>query len=384
MKDNSTIKKIVLLVLVTKILLLAVPYLSFRFLGFRDFETYDKDNFIYPANESLSWVTSYKTWDANFYLYVADHGYGHERSSRAFLPLYPFLIALLKKILNGNGVVAGLVLSHFFSFLGFLFLFKLVEKIHNTAVAFQTVTYAIVFPTSFFFTRIYSEALFFFLVVFLFYCLAQGHYKRVILIGVLLSLTKVTGILLIFPLAIHFWLRIHFQNGQGAFRKDFLMPLLAVVAPAIGCGMSMFVMYLYSGNWFASFEAQRFFISQYSAQSIFDLYRWLRENFLQIKLSFYGTTNNVFDRLAFFFFLVFLWQMYRRRDDKAYFYYALLMGLIPALSDHFMSYTRYLIVVFPLYLQLALNRFHHKTLQTLMFACQLILAAFHSLGYWVA
>jgi hypothetical protein len=65
--------------------------------------------------------------------------------------------------------------------------------------------------------------------------------------------------------------------------------------------------------------------------------------------------------------------------------YAAVSMLVPALSGTFMSYTRYLLVVFPLFMYLGI-RFPKSVyyLAPPMFALQILFYVIHTGGYWVA
>lgn len=61
----------------------------------------------------------------------------------------------------------------------------------------------------------------------------------------------------------------------------------------------------------------------------------------------------IFDRALFvivFAFLPFVWKL-----DKTWFAYAVVLGVLPAMSGHFISYTRFASVVFPVFVVMALR-----------------------------
>jgi len=378
MGKRHIVFQVVLLVFVFKLIIFGVAFLTFEFGEFCT-GCY-RENFIYPPEERITWKTAFKTWDANHFLYLADQGYVKGAMGNQMMPMYPFAIALLKKLTFGSGVLAGLLLSNTLSLIAFLYLFKFVEQRYDTAIAFRTLLYALVFPTSFFFTRIYSESLFFLLIIMSFYYLYKGQYLRASLIALFLPLTRAVGILMIFPFAVYIWSR-EYPKRSGSIRT--IRKLLYAVSPALGLCVSMLLMKIITGNWFEHFEAQQLIGSaKHSLLYMFNIPKWFMENFVYAEFSLGSFRTTLFDRIAFFFYLIFLWWIYKRQD-RTHFVYALLMGMVPALSDHFISYGRFLIVIFPLYIQLALTSFNHRRLQVLMFLCQCTLLGAHSLGYWV-
>jgi hypothetical protein len=73
------------------------------------------------------------------------------------------------------------------------------------------------------------------------------------------------------------------------------------------------------------------------------------------------------------------------RLDKVLFSQALVMGLVVAMSGHFVSYPRYLLAAFPLFVVMA-NVFKDRwwMVSIPMIAAQAFLLITHSLNYWVA
>jgi len=371
-------KKVMTVIVLTKILLLAVVVLTFH-VGEFCVGCYEQ-NFIFQPEAPITWKTAFKTWDAALFLQLAERGYVVGAKTSQMMPLYPFTIGILKKVTQ-DPIVTGLILSNVFSFIAFLYLFKFVEQRFDTTVAWRAVMYALVFPMSFFFTRIYAESLFLLLAILFFYHLYQGHYGRAALFAFLLPLTKTVGMLIIFP----FFAYILSKGRPGKTHLAVTMDrrFLLVISPLLGLFCSMFIMMMFTGNWFEHFDAQfGTAASRYSLMYMINIPKWFMDNFIYVDFSIDSFRTTLFDRIAFFFYLIFLWWIYKRQD-RTHFVYALFMGMVPALSDHFISYGRFLIVIFPLYIQLALTSFNHRRLQVLMFLCQCTLLGAHSLGYWV-
>ncbi|MFD7976638.1 hypothetical protein [Streptomyces sp. NPDC059071] len=70
------------------------------------------------------WPVLARSWDSNWYLGIADHGYTHEHRDRltdpprslAFFPLYPALVKVLAAVTPGSRASVGLVLAVLCSF----------------------------------------------------------------------------------------------------------------------------------------------------------------------------------------------------------------------------------------------------------------------------
>jgi len=81
---------------------------------------------------------------------------------------------------------------------------------------------------------------------------------------------------------------------------------------------------------------------------------WFTNNFVRIDLQLHNYTNSMIDRGAFLLCAPLLVGVYRT-EHKALFAYAALTLLVPALAGSFMSYTRMLLMVFPLFMFLGVR-----------------------------
>ncbi len=143
-------------------------------------------------------------WDAVHYLDVATQGY--EGTDMAFFPLYPLLIRVVGS-LAGNHLVAGLLVSNASFFFGLLYLYKLLEREYDRAVARRAIFYVSIFPTAIFFSAVYTESLFFMLTVASFYYMRRGSWWPAAVLGFFAALTRVEGVLLIVPFLIEWALQ---------------------------------------------------------------------------------------------------------------------------------------------------------------------------------
>lgn len=139
-------------------------------------------------------------WDAVWYLKIATDGYSAGDNSTAFFPLYPFLLAALKPLFLGNGVLAGICISLAACLGAFYLFYRFVEIDFGGPVARRALLYLAIFPTSFFFQTIYSESLFLLLTVGCLYAARRQEFMIAGLAGGLAVLTRSAGLLLLVPL----------------------------------------------------------------------------------------------------------------------------------------------------------------------------------------
>jgi Mannosyltransferase (PIG-V) len=162
-------------------------------------------------------------WDSYWFIQIARDGYGVQEQAAAFYPGYPALLAVVGRALAGHYVPAGIVVSLLASAAAFVLLQRLAEQLVGADAAFRSVLFLAFFPTTFFLSAVYSEALFLLLAVAMFLLAERGRlYEAAVLAG-LAWLTRPTGLALLPALAV-FALR-----DRGPWRS---LPVL-LVPPAL-------------------------------------------------------------------------------------------------------------------------------------------------------
>jgi hypothetical protein len=147
-------------------------------------------------------------WDSVWYLRIADSGYGDSAPRAAFFPLYPLLVRAVATPLGGSEaalLVAAYALS-LAAFLGALFLLhRLTELELGRRLARPTLLLLAVFPAAVYFGVPYSESLFLLLAVGAFYAARTGHWAWAGACAGLASGTRSAGLLLLIPLVMLWW-----------------------------------------------------------------------------------------------------------------------------------------------------------------------------------
>ncbi len=182
-------------------------------------------------------------WDATWFLAIADRGYSYTEgvmTTVAFFPLYPLLVHL-GGWLPGGTVAAGFLLSNLALFGAAVLLWQLLERDAaegDAALApgdgSRAVRLLLFGPVSFFFSIIYSEATFLFLVLACLCAARRRHWLVAGLAGLGAALTRNAGLLLAAPLLIEYYdLRLrapYFQRGRPVLRSALcLLPLAGIV-----------------------------------------------------------------------------------------------------------------------------------------------------------
>lgn len=289
----------------------------------------------WPREGPPTLATYFATWDGAHYLFLSEKGYQSGSASCAFYPLWPGLIRACSWLAFGNHFIAGLLLANLLSTVAFLVFHYFVERHHGLPIANTAVTLLLAYPGAVFFSFIYTESLFLLLVVLFFLCLFAERYVWVAVIGFLLPLTKAVGVFCLFPLLLHLWLK----RARGR-------TYLACYGPILGYATYFGIMYFTTGNALEGFEAQRFYPNQPSVAHLFDLPGFLAH--LVMPLQLHGMLDSALDRGLFLVLLACLYPIWRM--NKVYFVYACFVGLVPAASSWFLSYTRNVMICFPLFI----------------------------------
>lgn len=146
----------------------------------------------------------WRNWDGHWYAIAVLQTYDYHEAVTAFFPLYPGLLWLGSRILDGQIELAGVLISNL-AFLGALFLlYQLLIIDFARDVVRRALVFLALFPTAYYFSAVYSESLFLFLSV---GCLLAARRDRWWIAGALgffAALTRSHGILLVIPLVLMF------------------------------------------------------------------------------------------------------------------------------------------------------------------------------------
>jgi len=329
-------------------------------------------NFIYPFGDLPSLKSAFIAWDSRWYLFIAEQGYRMIQST-AFPPLYPFFIRLLSPVLGSIG--AGFLISNLCFFGAIVLLFECVRQKWDVKTAWLTVLLIFAFPTSFFFSLIYTESLFLLLLMVFFYGLQCNRKSWILISSFLLPLCRIVGLGILAPLAVY------------CIRERRPSSALLLLSPVLGLFVTLVITGSFFQDWLILFSAQDFWMSRFSLENVLQLFQWLQSQFLLAKLVFHGPGNSFVDRVVFLFLLGTIFAIYRHQPLE-YFLFALCLGIVPAFLGNLMSYSRYIIVVFPFFIQFALWCREQKGLRAYLFFLFLFVQVNfimrYAINYWAS
>lgn len=342
-------------------------------------------------------------WDSAWYLQIAHAGY-YSRLSSAFFPLYPLLIHLGAAVF-GSAAVVGLLISLGSLVVGLYVTYLLARLDLSEPAARTTVLLVAFFPTAFFLSAVYTEAVFLALSVGAIYAARQERWWLGSALGCLAAASRSNGVLILVPLVVIYLYGPRALPAVSGARRwwqpRYRLSRSCLWLTLVPAGVLAYLVYLWITHDapLAPYQVQsmwsREFAGPFAAvvQSIGalpgDVHRMLSGTTLPVgpgdPISW--TAHNLID-VGFLAFalagLAFAW----RRVPFAYFAYAVVMLAqnlaYPSASEPLLSFSRFVLVIFPLFMgwggKLADKPVARRTTLALS---ALLLVGFSGLwGYW--
>jgi hypothetical protein len=318
-------------------------------------------------------------WDGQWFTRIAADGY-RRAFSAAFFPLYPLLVRAVRP-LAGSYVVAGTLVSWVAVAVALWLLFLIVRRRFDSRTAAWTVAFLSFFPTSFFLTAVYSESLFLLWSVAAFFFAERRRWVLACLAGLLAVLTRTTGLLLVVPLALLLVEQERSRGLKGAART--LLRPRALWLALLPAGLLLFAAYLQreTGHALAFMDAQRHWgrslgsplraVADGSVSAWHAVKALGRHGWGAVTLLFPGHGGRfVFRTLVPWLALAgaagTLLAGWRRLPAAYTAWAALLVAyplFFPARGEPLMSYHRFLVVAFPLFVTVALVTGPHRSIR---------------------
>lgn len=290
-----------------------------------------------PAN---LWLDVWARWDSSFYLRIATEGYflyPDEPSAVAFFPLYPLLLKGVALALHP--ALAGVLLSHVSFALALMVFWRLsLELVKSEASARRAVLYLAIFPTSFYFSAVYTESLSLLWVLLAFYAIHRRKWEWAAVGAALASATRITGVLLAGVLLLEY---LRALGVRGRWTLGFALAGLSSL------GLLSYMGFLFDqfGDPLAFWSVQGSF-SREVGGFIEEIRPLFEQNFLTGPISW----NVVLDLLALVFGVAGS-LVAARRWGPGYALFGLLSLLLPFASGTG-SLSRYVLMVFPAFMAL--------------------------------
>jgi hypothetical protein len=146
-------------------------------------------------------------WDSRWFVDIARDGYDVAAGAPAFYPLYPGAVAVAGRVLGGHYVVGGVLVSLAATFAAFVLLHRLGTLLVGRDAAQRAVLYLAVFPMALFLGVVYGEALFLALALAAFLAAERRHFALAGLLAGLSLLARPTGVAVLAGIAVLAWQR---------------------------------------------------------------------------------------------------------------------------------------------------------------------------------
>jgi hypothetical protein len=323
--------------------------------------------FSYTGILGHNWLMAWSRWDAIWYMRIVKDGYFYtpsEQSSVAFFPLFPALIKLATLVVGGSDMkilFCGVAISNGLLLIALIYLWKLIILDFDQPTAGRAVLYCLVAPSTLFLSAAYPMSLMLALAVAAFYHARRGHWLLAGTIAALAPLARPDGILLAAGLLLEYLYQR--RDRLGTIHRELPWPLLL---PAITLVGWMLYLHVQFGDSLAFFHTQR---------------NW--------PASGLGVVRDDWDAMigmaaaAFSAVLVIAGWRYLQ---PSYMLYATLMWLLMVTAGRFSSVSRFTLILFPIYIMLALAG-RHPLFDRLWLSTSALLAAAmmvrYSLCYFV-
>jgi Gpi18-like mannosyltransferase len=296
-------------------------------------------------------------YDAQWYLKIASEGYPKNPSninlnqknvlnglSYAFFPFYPLVVSAVNFFIR-NVEISAFFLSNLLMLVNFISLYFVIKRLYSRNKALKTIFLLFFFPFSIFYRSYFTEGLFLLLLVWFSYFLIKKSWLLSALFLSLLSVTRPNGVVLdllfLFVVGKAFWYKqVSLRRLIGSF--------VISVLPFIGW---LWFCYVFTGNplywatvqnaWFVSSLISIWF---HNLSTIFHFF----------SLSLHAFHSSRIDVLTIFIAGILLFYS-RKKLKPELWWISFLLWLAPLFMKDMMSYSRYQIVSFPLFLYLAQN-----------------------------
>lgn len=322
---------------------------------------------------------AFSRWDAWHYSRIAVSGYPeHDPARTAFFPLFPTLMRILGELAGRTDregmFAAGVVVANVCLLLATMALIALVRLDLHEDDARRAAWYLLAFPTSLFLSAGYSESLFLLLTLGSLLACRGDRWLTAGVLGGLAALSRPVGIVIVVPLAVEAFL------GWRAGRFPPWRAALGVVLPGVFLLGWMGYLGMRVGDPLAFLHAQDGWNREVGPP--WDTVTRFFEGRITLATGFHSLTDLAFTLLGGVA-LVLAWRWLR----PSYSLYLTAMLLVPLMTGSLVSMPRFVLVMFPMYLVLAILGRRpgvHETLLVVGMGLGGVFMALYAQWYWVA
>ena len=320
-------------------------------------------------------ISIWQRFDANWYLVLAQNGYGSVPGDVHFPPLFPVLIQWVSFLLRDN-MLSGMLIAQLALYYLVKLLYELFAKWGGEKTASKSLFFFLIFPTSFFLFSAYTEAIFMIAAILCLRSIQDGKWHWAGFWIFCAVLVRLQGVALVVPLA---WdiLRTRFRI------INWLKLFFAGLSPAISVGVYLL---LRAGAGDASVipltEANLHARIVFPWENLIYSFRYIFDGM--------GGYIDILNLIAFVVFSVLLVANWKKFPFEYVLFSAasiLIFSMRWVDTQPLNSMIRYLLTVFPLFIlfgSFAENRWANRLLFLSFLGLNLFLCAQFFLWGWVA
>lgn len=336
-----------------------------------------------PEFLNIPVIKAWSNFDGVHYLNIASDGY---ITGGRFFPLFPLVLRVLSLDAFNFPLtfIISLILPNLIFIGALIMLIKLLKLDYPSKISDKTILYLILFPVSFFFISVYSEGLFLLLTLMCFYFSRKRKWYLAALSAMFLTASRLVGIVIVPALIFEYLITEKPKN----FKSWFILFTISAIS-ALGLVAYSVFNYFHWGNFLHFIAAQGELNNGRSTSGfVFPLqtiYRYLKI-LISLPLNLFEWWIALLELSSFIFGAVLLVIAWIKKVRLSYLIFGALAFLFPTLSGTFSGLPRYLLVIFPIFLTLALiENKYLKTVYYLSGALLLfLLLMFFTKGYFIA
>lgn len=345
-------KKIIAVFLTWRIFLFIPLLFASSIIPYR--QGYDYTN-VWKFTEPYSPVSSpllfpWANFDGVHYLSIAVNGYSN---NQGFFPFYPILTRIIATLFGGGEpfgfayFISGFLIANISFALSLFVLNKLVSLDFPKKVAWKSIIFLLIFPTSFFFGSLYTESLFLLLTLLTFYFARRKKWFYASAFGMLLSVTRLVGIAILPALIYEF---IKEEKKLSAKALSLLLTPLGLISYAL-------YNFWQFGNPLLFIQAHERLNPTRTVDSIVLLPQTIFRYFKilgTLPISQLEWWIALLEISLFIFAAAMLYVAFRKKVRLSYIIFAAVALLLPASSGTLSGFPRYVLSAFPIFISLAL------------------------------
>jgi Gpi18-like mannosyltransferase len=330
---------------------------------------------------------SFGNFDGEHYIAIAQYGY--QPLTYFFFPMYPILINFLSNIFGGGidtFLKSGIFISNISFVMALIGLYKLLSLDFKKNIIRNTILLLFVFPTSFYFSGVYTESLFLAFVVWSLYFARNKKWLFAGFLAALATSTRIVGLALVAAIAVEIFL-----EWRANKKINLLVPLMSLAISILGIGIYVGYVWVMTGDPFNFYNSVNIFGAQRSNHLILLPQVFYRYFFKILPNLNYSVLSVYFPPLlelvvGLLFTMLSILSFFKIR--LSYAVYLTLGFLIPSLSGSFSSLPRYVLVLFPAFCLVAQwldnKKLFSFAILSISFILLVISYSLFSRGYWIS